>query len=208
VLPWRSEAAIAALKLARGEQAHELAHEELRRARVVGSPRVLGTALRGAGLVAGGTPGIALLEEAVEVLERSPARLELARALVDLGGAQRRARQQTTARETLRVGLDAAYRCGAAGLAAQARAELVAAGARPRRPALSGVQALTPSERRVCELAADGLTNREIAQALFVSTKTVEFHLRNAYLKLRIRSRRELGGALDEGPPSAFQARP
>jgi DNA-binding CsgD family transcriptional regulator len=210
VLPWRSEAAIAALKLDRAEQAHELAHEELRRARAAGSPRALGTALRGAGLVAGGTPGIALLEEAVEVLERSPARLELARALVDLGGAQRRARQQNAARETLRVGLDAAYRCGAAGLAAQARAELVAAGARPRRPALSGVQALTPSERRVSELAAEGLTNREIAQALFVSTKTVEFHLRNAYLKLRIRSRRELESALGGAPDgdAEAQARP
>jgi len=208
VLPWRSEAAIAALKLDRREQAHELAHEELRRARAVGAPRILGTALRGAGLVAGGTPGIALLEEAVEVLERSPARLELARALVDLGGAQRRARQQTAARQTLRLGLDAAYRCGAAGLAAQARAELVAAGARPRRPALTGVQALTPSERRVSELAAGGLTNREIAQALFVSTKTVEFHLRNAYLKLRIRSRGQLADVFAEEPGEDGQARP
>lgn len=212
VLPWRSEAAIAALKLDHDEQAHELAHEELRRARAAGSGRALGTALRGAGLVAGGTPGIALLEEAVEVLEQSPARLELARALVELGGAQRRARQQNAARETLRIGLDAAYRCGAAGLAAAARDELVAAGARPRRPALSGVHALTPSERRVSELAADGLTNREIAQALFVSTKTVEFHLRNAYLKLRIRSRRQLAGALGPEPPERLpgvrQARP
>ncbi|MBB4661203.1 AAA family ATPase [Conexibacter arvalis] len=208
VLPWRSEAAIAALKLERGERARELAHEELRRARAVGAPRTLGTALRVAGLVAGGTEGLALLEEAVAALERSPARLELARALVDLGGARRRARQRSAARETLRIGLDAAYRCGATGLAAQARAELVAAGARPRRPALSGVQALTPSERRVSELAAGGLTNREIAQALFVSTKTVEFHLRNAYLKLRIHSRRELAGALGDERPGAVQARP
>jgi DNA-binding CsgD family transcriptional regulator len=202
VLPWRSEAAIAALKLERTAEAHELAHEELRRARAFGAPRALATALRAAGLVAGGTPGIALLEEAAEVAERSPARLERARVVIDLGAALRRARQQTAARETLRVGLDAAYRCGADGLADHARAELVAAGARPRRPALEGVQALTPSERRVSELAAGGLTNREIAQALFVSTKTVEFHLRNAFLKLRIRSRRELRGALgDDGAP-------
>lgn len=202
IVPWRSEAAIAALKLDRAEQAHELAHEELRRARAFGSARALGTALRAAGLVAGGTPGIALLEESVEVLEQSPAALESARSLVDLGAARRRARQQAAARETLRLGLDAAYRCGAAGLAAQARAELVAAGARPRRPALSGVHALTPSERRVSELAANGLTNREIAQALFVSTKTVEFHLRNAYLKLRIRSRGELAAALAGADPA------
>ncbi|MDR9371061.1 LuxR C-terminal-related transcriptional regulator, partial [Conexibacter sp. JD483] len=198
VLPWRSEAAIAALRLARDGEAHELAHEELRRARISGAPRALGTALRAAGLVAGGTPGMALLEEAVEALDRSPAKLERARVLIDLGAAQRRARQQSAARDTLRLGLDAAYRCGADGLAANARAELIAAGARPRRPALEGVQALTPSERRVSDLAAGGLTNREIAQALFVSTKTVEFHLRNAYLKLRIRSRRELRPALAE----------
>ncbi|MDO8213739.1 AAA family ATPase [Conexibacter sp. CPCC 206217] len=203
VLPWRSEAAIAALKLERTQEAHELAHEELRLARAFGAPRVLGGALRAAGLVAGGTPGIALLEEAVEVLDRSPAQLERARVLIDLGAAQRRARQQTAARETLRVGLDAAYRCGADGLATLARAELIAAGARPRRPALQGVQALTPSERRVSELASGGLTNREIAQALFISTKTVEFHLRNAYLKLGIRSRRELKPALrDEAEPT------
>jgi DNA-binding CsgD family transcriptional regulator len=198
VLPWRSEAAIAALKLERFEQAHELAHDELRRARSFGAPRAIGTALRAAGLVAGGPPGIALLEEALEVLARSPAQLERARVLIDLGGAQRRARQQAAARETLRLGLDAAYRCGADGLAGQARAELVAAGGRPRRPALQGVQALTPSERRVSERAAGGLTNREIAQALFISTKTVEFHLRNAYLKLRIRSRRELAKVLHD----------
>jgi DNA-binding CsgD family transcriptional regulator/tetratricopeptide (TPR) repeat protein len=196
VLPWRSEAAVAALKLEQHAQARALADEELELARAFGSSRALGTALRGAGLVARAGEGIALLREAVELLEGSPARLELARAIVDLGAAQRRARQQAAARETLRVGLDAAYRCGAGGLATHARNELIAAGARPRRAALSGAQALTPSERRVSELAADGLTNREIAQALFISTKTVEFHLRNAYLKLSIRSRRELRAAL------------
>lgn len=203
VLPWRSEAAIAALKLERTDQAHALAHEELQRARRFGAPRALAAALRAAGLVAGGTPGIALLEEAAETIERSPARLERARVLIDLGAALRRGRQQTAARETLRLGLDAAYRCGADGLADLARAELIAAGARPRRPALEGVHALTPSERRVSELAANGLTNREIAQALFVSTKTVEFHLRNAFLKLRIRSRRELQAALSDDTGAA-----
>jgi DNA-binding CsgD family transcriptional regulator len=198
VLPWRSDAAIAALKLERHEQARELAEEEVRLTCDFGSSRAFGTALRGAGLVTGGAEGIALLVQAVEVLQHSPARLEQARAMVDLGAAQRRSRQQTAARDTLRIGLDAAYRCGASGLAMQARNELIAAGARPRRAALSGAQALTPSERRVSELAADGLTNREIAQALFISTKTVEFHLRNAYLKLSIRSRRELRPALAE----------
>jgi DNA-binding CsgD family transcriptional regulator len=196
LLSWRAEAAIAAFKVGQVEQAHELADEELRLARAFGSPRALGNALRAAGLVRGGGGGIELLEEAVAVLERSACRLEHARALIDLGAALRRGGRQADARETLRVGLDAVYHCRANGLAEFARAELVAAGARPRRPAMRGADALTPSELRVSELAERGLTNREIAQALFVSTKTVEFHLRNAYLKLRISSRRELSGAL------------
>ncbi len=207
VLPWRSEAAIAAWKLDRTAFAQELADEELQLARVVDSPRTLGIALRAAGLVRGGSAGIALLEEAVTALERSPSRLEHTRALIDLGAARRRASHLATARDALREGLDAAHHYGATALADFARAELVAAGARPRRPAMRGADALTPSEQRVSELAAQGLTNREIAQALFVSTKTVEFHLRNAYMKLRIGSRRELAGALrDDAAPA--QARP
>ena len=71
---------------------------------------------------------------------------------------------------------------------------------------MRGAEALTPSELRVAELAEQGLTNREIAQALFISTKTVEFHLRNAYLKLRIRSRRELTAALHAGRARASGA--
>lgn len=220
VLAWRSEAAIAALRLGRVEQARSLAGEELELARAFGSGRALGTALRAAGLVTGGAEGLALLEESVAAFERSPAQLERARALIDLGAAQRDAGQRALARETLRIGLDLAHHAGAAGLAAAARAELVAAGARPRRPAVRGVDALTPSERRVAEEALNGLTNREIAQALFVSTKTVEFHLRNAYFKLRIRSRDQLAQALNReehdvvaehdaaGPPAVGQARP
>ena len=221
VLAWRSEAAIAAMRLGRAEQARSLASEEVELARAFGSPRALGTALRAAGLVAEGAERLALLQEAVTSLERSPAQLELARVLIDLGAAQGTAGQRTAARETLRLGLDIAHHAGASALAGAARAELVAAGARPRRPAVRGIDALTPSERRVAELAERGLTNREIAQALFVSTKTVEFHLRNAYFKLRIGSRAELSSALhavaggavaDEAPaqepPPARQARP
>ena len=196
VLPWRSEAAIAAHACGRADQARTLAAEELELARAFGSARAVGTALRAAGLVAEDRERLALLEEAVATLERSPAQLELARTLVDLGIAQHEAGQRTAARETLRTGLDIAHHAGANALASTARAALVAAGARPRRPAVRGADALTPSERRVAELAERGLTNREIAQALFVSTKTVEFHLRNAYFKLRIRSRAQLSDAL------------
>lgn len=217
VLPWRSEAALAAHALGRVDQAQQLAEEELALARGFDSPRALGNALRVAGLVTGGREGLALLHEAVAALARSPAQLELMRGRIALGAAQRAAGERSAARETLRGALDLAHHAGANGLAAQARAELVAAGARPRRPAAHGADALTPSERRVTELAERGLTNREIAQALFISTKTVEFHLRNAYFKLRIGSRRELTDALARNgataspppaPDAAAQARP
>jgi DNA-binding CsgD family transcriptional regulator len=203
VLPWRSEAALAARALDRTREARTLAAEELRLARAVGSPRALGNAQRVAGIVTGGKAGLELLEQAVSTLERSPSRLERVRALVDLGAAQRVAGEVQRARTTLREGLDVAHHCGASGLASLARTELIAAGARPRRPAMRGADALTPSERRVTELAEQGLTNRDIAQALFVSTKTVEFHLRNAYAKLRIGSRRELSVALRGGLDAA-----
>jgi DNA-binding NarL/FixJ family response regulator len=130
-------------------------------------------------------------------LEGSQAELERARALTDLGAALRRAGNRSEAQDTLRLALDLAHRCGALSTAERARAELTAAGARPRRAALTGFDALTASERRVAELACEGLTNREIAQALFVTVKTVEWHLGNTYGKLGIASRRELKTVLE-----------
>ena len=136
--------------------------------------------------------GLAQLEEAVQVLAASPAKLEHAKALAALGSALRRGRQPSDAREPLREALELATACGATPLAEHARSELYASGARPRSEALSGVEALTPSELRVAELAADGESNKDIAQSLYVTPKTVEVHLSNAYRKLGIRSRREL----------------
>ena len=142
------------------------------------------------------TDRVAPLHEAVEALEGSSARLELAKALTALGSAHRLARRPSDAREPLRRALELADACGAVPLATHARSELYAAGARPRTTALSGVGALTASERRVVDRAVAGETNRDIAQALFVTPKTVEVHLSNAYRKLGIRSRRELAAAL------------
>jgi DNA-binding NarL/FixJ family response regulator len=135
----------------------------------------------------------------VEVLEGSRARHELAKALADLGAALRRDRRPSDAREPLRRALELADACGADGLVEHVRSELYASGARPRSTAASGVDALTASERRVAAFAAEGQSNRDIAQALFVTPKTVEVHLSNAYRKLGIRSRRELATALDAG---------
>jgi DNA-binding CsgD family transcriptional regulator len=166
-------------------------------ARASGAPGALGRALRVLG-EAKGERGLDHLREAVEVLERSTARLERAKALTSLGVALRHARRPTEARDPLRRALELADACGAGPLAEFTRSELYASGARPRTEAVSGTGALTASERRVADLAAEGNSNRDIAQTLFVTPKTVEVHLSNAYRKLGIRSRRELPGVLVE----------
>ncbi len=189
----RSHAALALDRLGRRDEAIALAEEELADARRWGAPGTVGPSLRVVGVLRG---DVELLQEAVDVLERSHARLELAKALADLGSVLRRERGPSDAREPLRRALELADACSADGLVEHMRSELYAAGARPRTTALGGVDALTASERRVAAFAAEGQSNRDIAQALFVTPKTVEVHLSNAYRKLGIRSRRELAGAL------------
>jgi class 3 adenylate cyclase/DNA-binding CsgD family transcriptional regulator len=196
IVAWRSHLALALLGLKRRDEALELAQKEVEVARAWGAPRPVGVALRVLGMVQGGTEGIATLRESLNVLRGSSARLEHARTLVELGAAVRRANQRTEARELLKEGLDFAVRSGSQPLVEQAEAELAATGARPRRLLLSGVESLTASEKRVAKFAAEGLSNKDIAQALFVTTKTVEVHLSNVYRKLGIGSRTELPPAL------------
>jgi DNA-binding CsgD family transcriptional regulator len=197
-MPWRSHAALALVQLGDRREASRLAGEEVELARTWGAPRSLGAALRAAGVVEGGSDGLAMLEEAVDVLADSPAKLEHAKARAELGAGLRRANKRSKAREHLRHAVELATICGATPLVSRAETELLATGARPRRVALSGVASLTPSERRVAEMAADGPTNREIAQALFVTPKTVEVHLSSVYRKLGITSRSQLAAALEE----------
>ena len=198
-LPWRSAAALAQLALGDRESAERHAEEELELARAFGAPRALGVAKHAAGVVAGGDRGALFLREAIEAFERGDARLERARALADLGALLRRRNRRTEARELLRESLDAAHRLGAKLLAERADTELRATGARPRRVVLTGVESLTASEARVAELAKQGLSNREIAQMLFITTRTVEGHLTSVYRKLRVDSRDELPAALVSG---------
>ena len=150
------------------------------------------------GLLCRGEQQISLLTEATTALEACPSRLEQAHALTDLGSALRRASRRSEARQLLARALDLAAGCGARALAARAREELVTAGARPRRERLSGVDALTASERRVAQMAAVGMTNREIAQALFVTIKAIALHLTHVYEKLNITGRAQLPDALGE----------
>ena len=198
VIPWRSMAAEAMLSLERVDEARRLADDEVALAQRAGAPRALGMALRVAGVA---HQDRALLERSVALLEGGPSPLELARARVALGALLRRSGSRTEARELLLPALDAADRMRAEPLAAEAREELLATGARPRRARLSGRDALTASELRVSSRAAGGMSNREIAQSLFVTVKTVETHLRNAYRKLEISSRKELSGALERDQP-------
>jgi len=198
-LPWRAGAALALAALDEHAAARRRADEEVALARAFGAPGALGVALRAAGLVAPPSEAGDLLAEAVAALERSASRLELARALTDHGAALRRAGERHAARHQLRRGLDLAHRCGARALAGAAHEELLATGARPRRVAMSGVDALTASERRVAAMAARGLGNRQIAQALFVTQRTIETHLSRTYQKLAIHSRAELARAFQSG---------
>jgi DNA-binding CsgD family transcriptional regulator len=188
VADWRTLAALALHYLDRDSEARVIADENLNRARRWGAPRTLGRALRVSGLISPQQDRIDLFEEAVNVLKGSPAYLEYAKALVDLGAALRKAGHRNDARPPLRQALDLATRCGAVPLSDRASAELATAGARRRRTALTGPGALTPSERRVADLAAHGQTNRQIAQTLFVTPKTVEVHLSNCYRKLSVTS--------------------
>ena len=199
-VPWLSLEAQAFDRLGRRDEAVALAAAELEVSREWGSAGTVGRSLRVLGTIER-EDGIAHLEEACTVLEHAPARLQRAKALAALGEALRRARRPTEARGPLREALELAAICGASGLVERTRAELHATGARPRTVALRGVGSLTASERRVADLAADGLSNRDIAQALYVTPKTVEVHLSNAYRKLEIASRRELPAALAAGSP-------
>ena len=181
-----------------GDQAgaRTIVHENLEIARRWGTPGAIGQALRGVARIDPQSDPVPLLREASEMLAASPARLEQARTLVDLGAALRRAGERRDSRHPLNAGLELAEHCGADGLAETARQELAASGVRVRRPAFGEADELTASERRVCNMACADLSNAEIAQALFVTIKTVEMHLTRSYRKLGIHKRAELAAAL------------
>jgi DNA-binding CsgD family transcriptional regulator len=193
---WRADAAPLLAALDRRDDALALAREELERCSAFGAPGPLGAALRTLGLIKPEDSGIERLEQAVVHLQRSSARLEHALALLELGAARRRAGRRAEARKPLREALELARACGADAVAVRANDELVAAGARPRRDPTESRSNLTASELRVARMAAEGMTNREIAQALFLTENTIETHLRSVFRKLEIRSRSQLTRAL------------
>jgi DNA-binding CsgD family transcriptional regulator len=193
VTTWRAGAARSFYATGDHRAAHELATENLAFARNFGAAIHVGSALRVMAEVVEPVERLALLDEAVNVLESTGASLEFARATLELGRTLRESNRHVAARNALRRAADLAVRCGAEHLIDRSLQELRASGARPRRLAFSGADALTPSERRVAEMAAAGMKNSHIAEILFVSPKTVEGHLSRAYQKLGIQSREELG---------------
>jgi DNA-binding CsgD family transcriptional regulator len=194
---WRPWAAHALAAIEENEDARHVAGEALEIARTWGAPGPLAAALRARAAAEEPDARVPLLQEALDVLEGSQADLERIYALLELGVAKRRMRRQTDARAPLLEALDLAEKLGATLVAERARAELEATGVtRRKRTFLSGVEALTPSERRVADMAAEGMSNPQIAQSLFVTRKTVEKHLANAYGKLGISSREDLPQAL------------
>jgi DNA-binding CsgD family transcriptional regulator len=195
-LMWRSYAALAAARLGERDRARELIDEDLEIARRFGAPEPIGEALRVQALLAPSREMVELARGAVDVLAGSELRVAHARALIDLGAALRRRGHRRDAREPLREGLDLANRCGSVVETDRAIDELRAAGARPRRPAISGVDSLSAQERRVAGMATEGLSNREIAEALFLTRRTVEMHLTGAYRKLDVAGRGDLPEAL------------
>lgn len=199
LLPWRSYAGLAAHAAGKADEAQTLIDEDIALAKKFGLNTTLGAALRAKALC-GPKPDVELLSEAVQILdtpEGSP--LELARALLDLGSAQRRGGQRLQSRDALRQALDLAHHSGALAVKRRAHEELLASGARPRRPVLQGADALTPSEQRIASLMAEGKTSRNIAESLYLTLSTVEWHRRNIYRKLDVGSRDELKDALRDG---------
>ena len=176
--------------------ARALVEEELPRAKAFGTHRAIGMTLHAAGMLERGEARIQTLKQATEELSGSQSRLEYARALCDYGAALRRVNRRSEARPPLQAALAIARAARAAPLRDRAAEELKATGARVSRPGLTGVDALTASEHRIASMAARGMSNRDIAQALFVTVKTVEMHLGRAYKKLNLSRRTELAAAL------------
>lgn len=195
-LPWRSTLGFAEAAGGRADAALALAGEELELARAFGAPRPLGIALRALGTLRAGEPGGELLEESCAVLAGSPARLEYARSLVARGEHLVRSRRLRDGRDLLREAVELASESGARALSRRALAALRSGGGPPPRLLAHGVAALTPAQRRVAELAAAGMRNREIAEQLEIAEKTVETHLGRVYAALEIKSRWQLAERL------------
>ncbi|MBO0656045.1 AAA family ATPase [Streptomyces triculaminicus] len=200
--PWWLPAAATLARLGRAGEARDIVERVTPSLRRWGTPRALGTGLMAAAAAATGRARLDLLAEAAGILARSPARLEHTKAAYLLGRCLLAQGDARAARRHLRQAIEVATRCGYQALGAAARAALVTAGGRMPQLAASPLDTLTGSERRIAALAQGGVTNKAIAEALFITPRTVETHLTNVYRKLAVRGRTDLPGGLGGyGPP-------
>ncbi len=197
LVAWQPTAALCYKAVGQSRRAHALAEEALDVAESFGMPRAIALALRTKAGIEGPPAEIDLLRAALEVIETSDAELERAKVLLSYGDALHRAGRDELAREPLRAGIGLADRLGAKSISRRGLATLRAAGGRPRRARMAGPEALTPAERHVVDLAAAGATNREIAEALVITRKTVEWHLKKVFVKLDISSRDQLAEVME-----------
>ena len=188
-------------RLGRDGEARQAADRFIAAARAKGQPWSLARALRCQGILAAGPGFTASFEQALSYHEQTPDAFETARTRLAYGERLRRARDRIRAREQLRAAADAFERLDARPWADRARAELAATGETLRRRDSSTLEELTPQELQIALLLTAGKTTRETAAALFLSPKTVEYHLRHVYQKLGIHSREELALALAAQDP-------
>ncbi len=205
LVAWQPTAAQCYKAVGQSQRAHALAQEALDVAESFGMPRAIALALRTKAGIEGPPAEIGLLKAALEVIETSDAELERAKVLLCYGDALHRAGRDELAREPLRAGIGLADRLGAKSVSRRGLATLRAAGGRPRRNRMTGPEALTPAERHVVDLAAAGATNREIAEALVITRKTVEWHLKKVFVKLDISSRDQLPEVMESERPRSIR---
>jgi DNA-binding CsgD family transcriptional regulator len=200
LVAWQPTAARAYHAVGQNRRALALADDALEAAERFGVPRGIALALRTKAAIEGPPADVEHLRAALAAIEGSDAELERAKVLLAYGSVLHRDGRDDDARGPLRDGIGLADRLGARSIARGGLETLRAAGGRPRRPRMAGPDALTPSERQVVELAAGGATNREIAEALVITRKTVEWHLKKAFVKLDVSSREQLREAMDGRP--------
>jgi DNA-binding CsgD family transcriptional regulator len=186
----------ACCRLGRVEDARRLAGEFSAAADAKGQPWSVARALRGQGIVAEDDLFAAIFERALDQHAKTPDAFEQARTQLAYGERLRRARNRKLAREQLRAALEKFETLDARPWMERARAELAATGEKLRRRDPATLDELTPQELQIALLLAGGKTTREAATAMFLSPKTIEYHLRHVYLKLDIHSRDELAQAL------------
>lgn len=200
ILRWRSNAGLAAKSLGDEAMAAELIDEELRLAVEFDLPRVVGHALRAKTCLMDRASRIDTLEGVLDIHERHGTELDRAETLLELGRTLRRLGNRVESRAPLKQAMELAQRRGALVTARNAHDELLASGARPRRMYVHGMHGLTPTELRITEMVVRGLTNREVAEAMFLAKSTVAWHLRNIFQKLGVDSRADLPAAVAATP--------